>query len=293
MKIVILDTETTGTETEDRICQLSYLVADENGEVTQIHDALCTPPLPVKYDAMAVHHITPEMLEGTPPCIETDAYARLQELNTPENILVIHNAQFDLEMLAKEGFENRMQVLDTYRILRKAEPGKTGLQYKRYELGLYRLEEPFARQHKIQIRAHDALGDVVVLKFLLDHLRQKQNLEEMAATCAKPILLEIMPFGRHMGERIEEVATNSRNDLQYMLDTFDLDEDLRYSFGYWMEATKDRARIEVGFGKYKGKTPAEIAPIDPGYIRWLDEKATNISDELKSAIRDAAESLAR
>ena len=108
MKFIILDTETTGTKEEDRIIQLSFLVTDENNEIEEIEDTLCKPPLPISYEAMAVHHITPEMLENAETIHNTKSWDRLNELNIFENIMVIHNAKFDIEMLFKEDFENNL-----------------------------------------------------------------------------------------------------------------------------------------------------------------------------------------
>lgn len=43
-KIGNLDTETTGGGQGDRICQLSFLVCNEDLEIETIHNDLCTPP---------------------------------------------------------------------------------------------------------------------------------------------------------------------------------------------------------------------------------------------------------
>ena len=286
MYTVILDTETTGTEAEDRICQLAYLVLDEEGRVVEHYDALCTPPLPVKYDAMAIHHITPEMLEDKPACIDTEAFRRLEELSTPENLLVIQNAPFDLEMLAKEGFENRMRLIDTFRIVRKflSDQPQHGQQYLRYSLGLYRKEPALIEALGVEVRAHDALGDVIVLKHLYEHLLESHSAGEMAELCRGPILLETMPMGRHKGRRIETVALEHRNDLLYMLENFDLDQDLKHSFEYWLEKTRDRVQVTIGFGKHKGKTPEEVLELDRGYLEWMRDKADRIPAELKAEI---------
>ena len=99
MKIIILDTETTGVAEADRICQLAYLILNEEGQVEEIHNELCTPPLAIGFESMAIHHITPEMLIGTPACVDTKAFSRLVELNTPDNLMVIQNAEFDLSCL--------------------------------------------------------------------------------------------------------------------------------------------------------------------------------------------------
>lgn len=286
MKIIILDTETTGTLEEDRICQLSYLVLNEKSEIEEVHDDLCTPPLAMKYDAMAIHHITPEMLEGKPTCQETKAFKRLNELNTSENLIVIQNAKFDLDMLAKEGFTSKMQLIDTFRVLRAKYPLDTphGLQYKRYQLGLYKHEQAIIDKLGVEVKAHDALGDVIVLKNLYDHLLTEQDQHAMMTLCSSPITLEYMPFGKHKGKRFEELALSERSSLEYMLKSFDLDIDLLHTFNYYLEATKNDVVLTLGFGKYKGMRPDEIAQSDIGYLKWLRDKAENISDELRNEI---------
>ena len=290
MKYIILDTETTGVDEEDRIIQLSYLVTDMDGKILEMHDDLCTAPLPTKFESMAIHGITPEMLEGKPVCVDTKAFARLNELNTPENILVIQNAEFDEAMLAKEGFTSQMKLIDTYRILRKKYPLDTphGLQYKRYQLGLYKREPEIIEELGVEVRAHDALGDVVVLKLFLDHLlADGQDRDEMIALCAEPIMLDIMTFGKHKGKTFEEIALNDRNSLQYMIDTFDLDGDLRYTMEKIMADTKSQIKITIPFAKYRGETPEEVAAKDPGFLKWIRDKADRISPDLKEAVTKA------
>lgn len=286
MKIIILDTETTGIDEEDRICQLSYLVLNDNGEIEEVHNEFCMPPLPLKISSMAIHHITPEMLEGTPECIQTKAYQRLCELNISENIMVIQNAQFDLDMLAKEGFELKMVLIDTFRVIRYLYPmsNSNGLQYKRYEFGLYKKEQAIIDKLGVEIKAHDALGDVIVLKNLFDHLKQEMDTVKMIELCYGPILLEYMPFGKYRGGRIEELALNERGTLEYMLENFDLDSDMFYTLTHFMEITKEKVVLVVGFGKHKGKTPAEIVETDRGYLEWMRDKADSVSNELREEI---------
>ncbi len=289
-KIIILDTETTGVLEEDRIIQLSYLVTDAQGNIEEVHNEFCQAPLAIKYDAMAIHHITPEMIEGKPQCIELKGFKRLEELNRPENIIVIQSAEFDLGMLAKEGFASQMRLVDTFRVHRYFyHDDPHGLQYNRYALGLYRKEAEQMRQLGVQIAAHDALGDVIVLKNFYDHLLQYHDEESMIEMCSKPILMEIMPFGKHKGKRIQEVAVSERRSLSYMLETFDLDQDLRYSFEYYYEMMKDQASLIIGFGKYKGKSPSEVIKEDRSYLEWMHNKAENIAVELKVEIKRVLE----
>ncbi len=290
MKIIILDTETTGTLQEDRICQLSYLVVDTSGNILEVHDDLCTPPLAIKYESMAVHHITPQMIINKPICVDTTAFKRLNELNTNQNLMVIQNAKFDLDMLAKEGFEFKMQLIDTFRVLRAKYPldgTSHGLQYKRYQWGLYEKEQEIIDKLGVTINAHDALGDVIVLKNLFDKLVGEISIDAMIKLCNKPILLEYMPMGKFKGKQIREIALNERDTLNYMLSKMDLDEDIVYSFNHHLEATAANVVITFGFGKYKGKTPQEIAQEDQNYLFWARDKAQNISKELRAAIEIA------
>lgn len=291
MKIIILDTETTGSSESDRICQLSYMVCNEAMHIEEIHNELCTPPLAISFEAMAIHHITPQMLEGKSQCIDTKAYQRLCELNTPENIIVIQNAAFDLGMLAKEGFTSTLQLIDTFRLLRYHYPNdgaSTSLQYKRYQWGLYLHEASISEELSVSINAHDALGDVIVLKLLFERIKEEHSLESMIHVCQEPMILEYIPFGKHKGKKFLDVAKEARGDLHYMLNnTLNLDEDMRASIAHALESTKEEVVITIGFGKYANKTPQEIYESDKNYLLWLHNKAENINEELKKAIEKA------
>ena len=93
---------------------------------------------------MAVHHITNEMVEDKPLLKHTQAYKRLKELNSAENMVVIHNSKFDLDMLEKEGFNSFFKLTDTFRILKHLIPqGKFSLQYNRYALGYINKKKKF------------------------------------------------------------------------------------------------------------------------------------------------------
>jgi exodeoxyribonuclease X len=269
MNLIILDTETTGTKEEDRICQLSFLVNDEENEILEINDTFCTPPLPIKFDAMAVHHITPEMIEGSPTLQNTKEFEKLNELNMDNNILVIHNAQFDIEMLFREDFANDMRVLDTFRVLKHLYPnGRHGLQHNRYSMGLYKLEKDIEAKYDLSIQAHDSLGDVIVLKLLLDELLKTKSLEEMITLTQTPILYEKFYNGKYRNELISETILKDPEYIDATLQFENLDFDLRYSINYYLEELKDEIIYKFTVGKHKGKTPGEIAQIDFQYLKW-------------------------
>ncbi len=244
-KYIILDTETTGTDEEDRVIQLGYMVL--GAKEIEVHNEFCSTDIPIKFGAMEVHGIIPDMLEGKPECVQTQAYKRLLELNTPENYLIIHNAPFDIKMLEKEGFETKMKVIDTLRVAKHVMPDEEAhrLQYFRYKMELYKEEQKEANALGIEVKAHDAIGDVLVLKLFLSQLKKivqekfpnENPVEKMVDLTNTPILVTAFRFGKHKGKTLQEVAREDAGYLRWMLKSMDnLDDDLRYSINYYLEA---------------------------------------------------------
>ena len=77
------------------------------------------------------------------------------------------------------------------------------LQYLRYALELYKIEEQEAKKLNITIKAHDAIGNVLVMKLflsklvarcreLLSNFKSYAKLVELTQT---PVLLKIFKFG--------------------------------------------------------------------------------------------------
>ena len=245
-KYIILDTETTGAGESDRVIQLGYIVLGT--KEIEVHNEFCSTEVPISYGAMEVHNITPDMIENKPLCQDTRAYQRLQELNSEKNFLIIHNAPFDIGMLQKEGFEVKMQVIDTLRVAKHLFPDEEAhrLQYFRYKMGLYKEEEQEASRLGILVKAHDAIGDVLVLKLLLSQLRKsveeqfvgENAVEKMVELTNTPIMIKTFRFGKYKGKTLEEVAQNDAGYLRWMLSGMEnLDEDMRYSINTLLEKT--------------------------------------------------------
>jgi len=238
-KYILLDTETTGAGDDDRIIQLGFMVLD--GKKVDVYNELCSAPLPIAYGAMEVHGITPEMIEGKPSCIETFAFQTLCELNIPENVLIIHNAPFDLGMLSKENFTSQMRLIDTLRCARHLFDDEEShrLQYFRYALGLYKIEQDEAKALGIEVKAHDAIGDVLVLKLFLSELRKRLQerfeganpIDKLVELTKTPVFYtRALKFGKYKGKTLTEIADTDKGYLNWMLGNMDsLDEDMRYS----------------------------------------------------------------
>ena len=237
-KYIILDTETTGAGEVDRVIQLGYIVL--GAKDVEVHNEFCSSDIPISFGAMEVHNITPDMIENKPTCQETTAYKRLQELNTPDNYMIIHNAPFDLGMLEKEGFNTQMKVIDTLRVAKHLLPDEEAhrLQYFRYKMELYKDEQKEADSLGIEVKAHDAIGDVLILKLLLSKLKesvqeqfpQENPVEKMVDLTNTPIMIKTFRFGKHKGKSLEEVASSDAGYLRWMLSSMEnLDEDMKYS----------------------------------------------------------------
>ncbi len=223
---IFLDTETTGAGEKDRLCQLAYKL--ETGEIV---NELFKPPLPIAIDAMCVHHITNEMVENKPAFKDSKDHRKLLDLlNDDKNILVAHNAKFDVDMLVKEGVHPK-KVICTLKLARSLDPeGKIprySLQYLRYFLGI-----------KIEATAHDALGDILVLEKLFERLFARMSKDngpaavegKMIDISSKPVLLTRMFFGKHKGERFRDIP----QDYLKWLSGTDLDEDMRFTVGHYL-----------------------------------------------------------
>ena len=235
---VLFDTETTGGLEEDRIIQFGSMIVSQKGEV-EVYDELCSTDIEIKLEAMEVHNITPNMLEGKCKAIETNFYKRLNELNNPSNYLIAHNINFDLGMIKKEGFNNQMKLIDTLRCAKHLfdDLPYHRLQYLRYALEIYKEEANEAQKHNITIKAHDAIGDVLVMKLFLSKLVAKAKekfdgniMDKLVELTKTPVFINTFRFGKYKGQNTREVAQNDPGYLHWMRDNMkDLDEDMHYT----------------------------------------------------------------
>ena len=241
---ILFDTETTGNQEKDRIIQIGGMIIYSRSNI-EVYDELCSSDIPISVEAMEVHNITPDIIEGKPPVSETALYQKINALNQPENYLIAHNIGFDLGMLKKEGFENRYTLIDTVRCARHlfGDMPYHRLQYLRYALGLYKEEEAEAKKLGITIKAHDAIGDVLIMKLLLSRLVQETKerfpetdiMQKLAELTQTPVLMREFKFGKYKGREIEEIANEDAGYLKWMRKNLDLDEDMSYTLDYYLK----------------------------------------------------------
>lgn len=224
MPLIHLDLETTDLDENARIVQLAYKNTDTNTTVNEYFK----PPVPISFGAMATHHITSQMVADKPAF---DGSPQKNDLITllENNILVAHNALFDIGVLKTEGVTTS-KYIDTLRVARHLiESESYQLQYLRYSLDL-----------NVEAPAHDALGDIQVLEKLFDRLvglvddDMDRAIEKLLELTNTPVLLKTINFGKHKGKTFTEIAATDKGYLQWLFNEksknpTDQDEDMIYT----------------------------------------------------------------
>jgi exodeoxyribonuclease X len=238
---VFLDTETTGKSVNDRVVQLAYYYCESNnimdGEGCTMY---VRPPVPIGFEAMSVHGITPEMVEEAASLKELLEHGiSLQQLNCKQNYLVAHNASFDINMLKKDGFECEMQVIDTLNIMKMIYPEHESykLQYLKYSLGLYRSADLMPWYYRGLLEnhaasAHSAIWDVCDTVMLYAYLMSDIPLNTLVKASTEFIPQKILNFGKHKGQPIRKIFKESPDYLEWVLSQ-DFDQTTKKSVEYW------------------------------------------------------------
>ena len=213
-KLIFLDTETTGTADEDRLCQCAYMTDEDPGE----YNELFKPELPISVDAMAISHITNRHVEDKPAFEGSKMQSHLNSLMSDKgHVLVAHNAPFDVRMLEKDGVKVP-QFIDTLKVVQFLDPQsmipRYSLQYLRYYLDF-----------DIQAQAHDAWGDILVLEKLFERLYNKlaeqyhsheEIVGKMIAITKEPLMIKRFNFGKYRDQLVIDVAQSDRGYLEWL-----------------------------------------------------------------------------
>jgi DNA polymerase-3 subunit epsilon/exodeoxyribonuclease X len=245
-KYILFDTETTGNQQDDKIIQLGFMIV-ETGKDVEVYDELNSTDVDIKIEAMEVHNVTPDMLENKPLLKDTKGYQKICEVNSADNYLIAHNIKFDLDMIQKEGFINEMKTIDTLRCASHLYDDLSAhrLQFLRYKLDIYKEEDAEAKKLGITVKAHDAIGDVLIMKLLLSKLVSKTKekfegiknseiMDKLVELTQTPVHIKIFKFGKYKGESIQDIANSDIGYLRWMRDKLELDEDMKYSLDFYL-----------------------------------------------------------
>jgi DNA polymerase III epsilon subunit-like protein len=239
-KFLFFDTETTDVQSKD-IIQLAFVTSDGKE-----FNEYFKPEQEISFGAMAVHHITPEFLEDKPlfkskMMQDSSSMTLFSEVSlkdylndlAKEYIWVAHNAEFDMDVLKKKGIDIPRYIctLKIARNMLSEDDGKRdlesySLQYLRYYLGLYKKEDKEGR-----VIAHDAMGDVHVLKNLFEYLKNNSSLstENMMIISKEPQFIRTINFGKYTGYSLEELVKTDREYLEWLLENASDKKDLVYN----------------------------------------------------------------
>ncbi len=233
MKLLFLDTETTGNDLKkDRLCQICFF----DGEKTYVE--FFKPPVPIGVKSSSITHITNKMIADKPAFIGSPTHARLGEL-LKTHALVAHNAPFDIAMLRAEGLEIP-RFICTLRVARALDEANF---FDEYNLQFLR----YAMELEVPGNAHDAEGDVNVLRAVFGRMHEKlakqlgdeeKAYEKMVEISSHPTLFKKFSFGKYKGEMLEKVAKTDRGYLEWMLkqkmETPDSEEDWIYTLKHYL-----------------------------------------------------------
>lgn len=143
-----IDTETTGIDGA-RLVELSY--KKDDGPIVTLR---CKPPFPIEVGASAVNGIGNWEVKDLPLFKDMPEYQAIKDMVEEEGqVIVAHNANFDVGVLAREGITAH-SFFDTKEAAKAKWPQaeKHNLQYLRYYLDI-----------RIDGVAHTSNADVAVL----------------------------------------------------------------------------------------------------------------------------------
>ncbi|MER5138061.1 MULTISPECIES: exodeoxyribonuclease X [Providencia] len=221
MKYRIIDTETCDFDSgivEIASIDLNDTEIDYNSQ--QSH--FVNPQKPISINAMAIHHITDEMVVNSPIIDEVIANYK------GADYLVAHNAEFDKRMMP----EMDAPFICTLKLARRLWPEleSHSNQYLRYALKLD-VHVPEG------LHAHRALYDCIVTASLFKRIKDDSGWSdtEMLEITNRPSLLRKLRFGKYKGMTFTEVKKENAGYLTWLLGQPDLDPDIEFSINYWME----------------------------------------------------------
>ena len=229
--LVVFDLESTGLNiTEDRIIELSYVKVYPNGQ-EESRTFRFNPEKVIPQQAIDVHHITNEMLEGEPTFKQrAHEIARVFE---GSDIAGFNSNHFDIPLLAQEmskagiNFDpSQHKFIDVQTIYHKRE--KRDLE----AACIFYCGHPMENHHSA---ADDAKTTLEVLKAQLDHY----------ANDAEPLKNDV--------DFLSQYSTHNRN--------VDLAGRIIYN---------EQKQPVFNFGKHRGKTVEEVfTKLDFGYYDWM------------------------
>ena len=207
---IVLDTETTGLDyTREKMVEFAA-VRLENGKIKDEFQTLINPQQHIRKSSIAIHGITPEMVEDAPT--EEEAMPKIMEF-IGEYPIVAHNAIFDYSFINEAskrvfGKEIQNERIDTQQMFKEIYPDLDAH-------GLNALTDKF----KVELTNHHrAMGDTMGLALAYPKLKklylQKYDWENKQ--------LENVDYLLERYLRIQQTITTLQSELQDLKSVFKL-----------------------------------------------------------------------
>lgn len=284
---IVLDTETTGLDfTRERLVEFAA-VRLENGKIVDEYQTLINPEQHIRKSSIAIHGITPEMVEDAPT--EAEAMPKILEF-IGDYPIVAHNAIFDYSFLNEakirttgEKMENPR--IDTQTMFREIAP----------DLESHGLEALTQRFNVELNNHHRAMADTMGLALAYPKLKKLylQRLDWQKKQLPNVDYL----FDRYL--RIQQSIATMQAELQDLKSVFKLHFELggepleaetgeimvyqsKQSFGYEFNDVKDVLESVGALEK--------AVKLNNGFIDRLCN-GLSLSDEYKQIIKDARQEI--
>jgi len=216
-RLFVMDTETTGLEEDRAIVEVSWVEVNPSAIAVSVPTVYrVNPEKPINCSAAGVHGIRDAD-------VASGKFPKISDIEFPGGpiILVAHNTKFDRPLL-----EPHIKIVGELCTLQ-----------------LSRRLLPDAPDHKLAtllcycdlpaMVSHSAGLDVLQTSFLLKYLCQGADMtvEELIPWAAKPVILQLMPWGKHKGEKMRDIPAS----YLHWLSKQDLDLDMRATVDYYLK----------------------------------------------------------
>lgn len=221
--IAVIDTETTGTNTQtDRICSIYVGIIREWGGIIEPHLTLINPLVPIPAGATAVHGITDEMVKDSPTFaqIASKVLSYLEE----SDYLGYNILQFDLPLIEAElkrcGFAfdwQKQRIFDAQQLFYRQHPrtltGAVRVYLDRDHEGAHGAEADAVASLEVLLKQREQLGVDD------DELARLSRPDGYVDSAGKFKLIDgeiTFTFSKHRGCTLKEVALKEPSFLNWM-----------------------------------------------------------------------------
>lgn len=213
--LAVIDTETTGPEPgADFIVELGSLKNDHDKRSGSFN-RLFKPPIPIPYEAMAIHHITNEDVADKGPC--ADAHSDVVDYMSDVTKIIAHNLKFDGTLLRREFpgvferfAEDEEGCICTLRVARHLWPE---LPSHRLHVLMYRFNIADGKSGKAHRADFDCMVTWGLMRYEAEYVIKNREgvsdypeaLRELTRLTRKPILYHHLAFGKHKGVPLAKI----------------------------------------------------------------------------------------